>query len=207
VNDAAVDPFGGIVFGTFDERDRQPVASLYRLAPDGTLRRLLGGVTISNGIAFSPDGRIMYFADTPVGVVRRFRIGANFVSFDEIDTLAGPDIAPGQPDGAIVDGEGGYWNARVWGGCLVRITPDGRLSQRIDLPVRGPTGVAIGGPAGKRLFATTLRVRHTQEELVTMPLAGGLFAADIEIAGSSYRCCRVWPRKRRLFAGPTRRAR
>lgn len=61
VNDAAVDPSGGIVFGTFDERDRQPGASLYRIAPNGVLTCLLDGVTISNGIAFSPDGATLYF--------------------------------------------------------------------------------------------------------------------------------------------------
>jgi L-arabinonolactonase len=183
VNDAAVDPFGGVVFGTFDERDRKPVASLYRLAPNGSLRRLEGDVTISNGLAFSPDGSIMYFADTPVGVIRRFRIGNDFSQCEEIAPLAGADIAPGKPDGAVVDEAGHYWNARVWGGCLVRIAPDGTLSGRIDLSVRGPTCVALGGRNRKRLFATTLRTRHTEEELAAMPQAGGLFAADVVVPG------------------------
>ncbi len=88
-NDAAVDPFGGIVFGTFDERDRQPAASLYRLSPDGTLRSALGRHHRSaTGMACSRWG-ISYFADTPAGVIRRFRIGLNFSSIDEIDALAG----------------------------------------------------------------------------------------------------------------------
>lgn len=165
VNDATADPFGGVVFGTFDERDRKPVASVYRLAPNGALSRLLGGVTISNSLAFSPDGGVMYFADTPIGLIRRFKAGKDFLSFDEIAPLARPDIAPGKPDGAVVDRDGYYWNARVWGGCLVRIAPDGRLADRIDLPVKGPTCVALGGADGRRLFATTLRVRHSDDEL------------------------------------------
>ncbi|RQR54608.1 SMP-30/gluconolactonase/LRE family protein [Burkholderia sp. Bp9140] len=187
VNDAAVDPFGGIVFGTFDERDRQPVASLYRLSPEGELRQLLRDVTISNGIAFSPDGQIMYFADTPVGVIRRFKVGAAFASLDEIEPLAAAQVAPGSPDGAIVDRDGGYWSARVWGGCVVRLSADGAVTDRIDLPTKGPTCVALGGPAGNRLFITTLRVRHTQEELDSAPHAGGLFVADVAVPAQSPR--------------------
>ena len=119
INDACVDPFGGIVFGTFDEtRDmemRRPVASVYRLAPDGSLKRLFGGVIISNGLAFSPDGATMYFADTPVGLIRRFRIGPDFSGLDEVEPLAGAEAADGLPDGATVDTEGRYWSARVLG--------------------------------------------------------------------------------------------
>ncbi|CAH2894473.1 MAG: hypothetical protein PCALPYG88_0677 [uncultured Paraburkholderia sp.] len=181
VNDAAVDPFGGIVFGTFDERDRQPVASLYRLSPEGELRKILRDITISNGIAFSPDGEVMYFADTPVGVIRRFKLGAAFSTLEEIAPLADSHVAPGSPDGAIVDSEGGYWSARVWGGCVVRISADGKVTDRIDLSTKGPTCVALGGTQGKRLFITTLRTRHTKEELDASPTAGGLFVADVAV--------------------------
>ncbi len=187
VNDAAVDPAGGVVFGTFDERDRQPVASLYRLAPDGALTRLLDGITISNGIAFSPDRRTMYFADTPVGLIRRFQVEADCRAFQEVDPLAGGDIAPGAPDGAVVDAEGGYWSARVWGGCLVKIDGAGRLAERIDLPTKGPTCVALGGPNLAHLFATTLRVRQSDAELQAAPQAGGLFTTKVAVAGQVQR--------------------
>ncbi len=183
VNDAAVDPAGGVVFGTFDERDRQPVASLYRIAPNGRVTHLIGGVTISNGLAFSPDGGTLYFADTPVGLIRRFRVGHGGDNLNEIDPLAGPDVAPGKPDGAIVDAEGCYWSARVWGGCIVRIDTSGRLVDRIDLPTKGPTCVALGGPALGELFATTLRVSHSAEELAAAPQAGGLFSAPVAMPG------------------------
>jgi sugar lactone lactonase YvrE len=191
VNDATVDPDGGVVFGTFDERDRLPVASVYRLSPSGELLRLVRDVTISNGLAFSPDGNLMYFADTAVGVIRRFKVGDSLVILDEIEPLGGPDIAPGRPDGAVVDSEGYYWNARVWGGCLARITPDGRLAQRIDLPTKGPTCVAFGGSDGTRLFCTTLRTRHSAEELKATPQAGGLFAVDVAVAGQRQRLCNL----------------
>ena len=191
VNDATVDPQGGVIFGTFDERDRQPVAALYRLAPDGGLTRLFGEVTVSNGLAFSPPGDTLYFADTPVGIIRRFRAHAALSSFEEMEPLAGGDVAPGAPDGATVDSAGCYWNARVRGGCLVRLDVDGRLVERIDLPVRGPTCVALGGPGLTELFATTLRVRHTEEDLRAAPQAGGVFSAMVDVPGIPQRLCNI----------------
>lgn len=192
VNDAAVDPFGGVVFGTFDERDRKPVASLYRLAPDRGITRILSDFTISNGIAFSPDGEIMYFADTPEGTIRRFRVlQGEWDNLDELPALAGPDVAPGSPDGAVVDAEGFYWNARVWGGCLVRIAPDGRLDRQIDLPTKGPTCVTLGGKDRQTLFATTLRVMHSDDELRAVPTSGGLFAVQVRVPGVPQRLAAV----------------
>lgn len=188
VNDAAVDPFGGVVFGTFDERDRKPVAALYRCAPEGKITRLLSGITISNGIAFSPAGDIMYFADTPEGTIRRFRLGASaWQEPTEIAPLAGPDVAPGHPDGAVVDAEGHYWSARVWGGCLARIAPDGTVTDTVKLPTKGPTCVTLGGRDGRTLYATTLRVMHTDDELRAAPLAGGLFAIQVKAPGGLQR--------------------
>lgn len=188
VNDAAVDPFGGVVFGTFDERDRKPVAALYRCAPDGTITRLMSGITISNGLAFSPAGDLMYFADTPEGTIRRFRLGAAaWEAPVEIAPLVGPDVAPGKPDGAVVDAEGAYWSARVWGGRLVRIAPDGSVTDTVELPTKGPTCVTLGGENDRTLYATTLRVMHTDDELRAAPLAGGLFAVQVKVPGPPQR--------------------
>ena len=187
-NDAAVDPFGGVVFGTFDERDRKPVAALYRCSPEGIVRRLLSGVTISNGVAFSPAGDAMYFADTPEGTIRRFHVGRlHWEDLTEAPPLAGPGIAAGRPDGAVVDSEGCYWSARVWGGCLVRIAPDGAVAQTIALPTKAPTCVTLGGRDGQTLYATTLRVMHTDDELRAAPFAGGLFAAQVKVPGAPQR--------------------
>jgi L-arabinonolactonase len=110
VNDATVDPYGGIVFGTFDETQdmgaRQPVGAVYRLAPGGTLTKLFGGVVVCNGLAFSPAGDILYFADTHDGAIRRFAVGKDFSSLLEIAPLAQAGAAPGKPDGGITDRDG-----------------------------------------------------------------------------------------------------
>ena len=193
INDAAVDAFGGIVFGTFDETPdpgRSPVCGVYRLSPDGRVRHLFGGVAISNGIEFSPDGSVMYFADTDDGNIRRFRINdSEFKDLEELQPLASKDAAPGLPDGGCVDAEGNYWSARVWGYCAVRFTPDGAVSGKVEVPVKGPTCVALGGPEMKTLYVTSLSNNHTEDELAAMPETGGLFAAEVDVPGIQQRQC------------------
>ena len=91
INDAKIDPYGGVVFGTFDETSdrnkRRPIGSVYRLSPNGLLTKLFNQVTVSNGIAFSPNGKTMYFTDTPNDVVRKFQI-------DQIAKLAAVACKP-----------------------------------------------------------------------------------------------------------------
>ncbi|WP_366929474.1 SMP-30/gluconolactonase/LRE family protein [Mesorhizobium sp.] len=139
VKDAAIDPYGGIVLGTYNEQSREPVGGVYRIAPNGEVVTLFSGVAAANGLAFSPDGRIMYFTDTTEGTIRRFALAPQFGGLAELGPLAGPNIAPGSSDGATVDIEGGYWSARLRGGCVVRIDGNGHLTDRVDMPSRAPT--------------------------------------------------------------------
>ena len=195
INDATVDPFGGIVFGTFNENPdksaRRPNASVYRLAPDGSVEKLFGGITVTNGLEFSLDGRTMYFADTGDGVIRRYNVGDEFSTLNEIEPLASPDIAPGMPDGATIDSNGNYWNARVWGSRVISLDRHGNLVQNIELPVKGPTCVAFGGNDLKDVYVTSLRTRHSDADLVKFPLAGGLFKARAEIPGRVQPLCKL----------------
>ncbi|MCY3878340.1 MAG: SMP-30/gluconolactonase/LRE family protein [Rhodobacteraceae bacterium] len=195
INDAAVDPFGGVVFGTFNEvadPDRRPVCSLYRLSPEGDLQRLLSNIAISNGTDFSPDGSIMYFADTADGRIRRFRVGAaDFSDLEEIEPLATAADAPGLPDGGCVDAAGNYWSARVWGSCAIRFSPEGKPNGRVDIPVKGPTCVALCGPDLDQLHITSLRTEHSAEELRAAPEAGGLFRAGVDVPGCQQRLCHL----------------
>lgn len=191
INDAAIDPYGGIVLGTYNEQSREPVGGVYRIAPNGEVITLLSDVAAANGLAFSPDGGIMYFTDTGEGTIRRFNLAPEFASLTEIKPLSGPNIAPGSPDGATVDNQGGYWSARLRGGCVVRIDRDGYVTDHVDLPSRAPTCVALGGKELKTLFITSRRVRQSSDELRQFPESGNLFSIEIDQAGRPPFCCRV----------------
>ncbi len=193
INDAAVDPFGGVVFGTYDETphpEKGFIGSVYRLSSNGEIRRLFGDVAVSNGMDFSPDGSVMYFADSKDGTIRRFHVGDHdFSDFRELEPLAAPTAAPGKPDGGCVDSQGNYWSARVWGHCAVRFSPQGDVNAKIDLPIKGPTCVALGGSDLKTLYITSLRTNHSVEDLASMPMSGGLFAAPVDVPGITQRQC------------------
>ena len=124
INDAKVDPYGGIVFGTYNEDpdkiNRKPIANLYRLAPDLSLTHLLSNITVSNGIAFSQEQNLMYFADTPTGLIQKFEYSQDFRTFVKRDSnMIFNNV--GEPDGATVDIENNYWSARVRGKCVICI--------------------------------------------------------------------------------------
>ncbi|MFD2054884.1 SMP-30/gluconolactonase/LRE family protein [Mesorhizobium calcicola] len=191
INDAAIDPYGGIVFGTYNELGRERTGGLYRIAPNGEVVTLLSGVAAANGLEFSPDGQIMYFTDTAEGTIRRFALAPRFAGLAEMEPLAGPNIAPGSPDGATVDIEGGYWSARLRGGCVVRIDRNGHLTDRVDIPSMAPTCVALGGESLKTLFITSRRIRQSSDELLRFPESGNLFCVEVGQAGRPPFSCRV----------------
>lgn len=191
VNDAAIDPYGGIVLGTYNEQSRDPVGGVYRIAPNGEVVTLFSGVAAANGLEFSPNGQIMYFTDTAEGTIRRFALAPQFAGLAEMDPLAGPNVAPGSPDGATVDVEGGYWSARLRGGCVVRIDRDGHLTDRVDIPSMAPTCVALGGESLKTLFITSRRVRQSSDEILRFPESGNLFCVEVGQQGRPPFSCRV----------------
>ena len=167
INDAKVDPYGGIVFGTYNEDldkvKRKPIANLYRLAPNLSLTQLLSNVTVSNGIAFSEDENIMYFADTPTGRIQKFEYTKNFNKFYELETnMIFKNV--GEPDGATVDIDNNYWSARVRGKCIICVdTKDEKIIEKISLPTNTPTCVTFGGANLKSLYITSLRADPTSD--------------------------------------------
>ncbi|RWA77944.1 MAG: SMP-30/gluconolactonase/LRE family protein [Mesorhizobium sp.] len=191
VNDAVIDQYGGIVVGTYNQESRDPVGGVYRIAPSGKVVTLFSGVAAANGLEFSPDGEIMYFTDTAEGTIRRFALAPHLSGITEIESLAGPNVGPGSPDGATVDNEGGYWSARLRGGCVVRIDRYGRLTDRVDMPTMAPTCVALGGQHLKTLFITSRRVRQSSDELVRFPESGNLFRVEVDQPGRPPFGCRI----------------
>ena len=155
--------------------------SLYRVGPDLAPERILSPVTVPNALCWSPDDRTLYFADTPEGTIRAYAFDADSGRIGAMRLLFEGEA--GKPDGATVDAEGCVWNARYGGGAVLRLTPDGRVDRRIEIPASQVTACAFGGPGLRTLFVTTARQRLTPEQLQRQPLAGSLFAVDAGVQG------------------------
>lgn len=190
LNDAVVDPSGGIIVGTYNQQDRRPIGAVYRISPSREVHKLIDTVAAANGLAFSLDGDILYFADSAQGTIRRFAVTPS-IAISEIPPLAPPDIAPGAPDGAAVDQDGGYWSTRLRAGCVVRIDENGKVTDRIELPAMAPTCAAFGGNDLRTLFITSRRFRQPADEIQRLPQSGDLFSVDVGFAGSPPTMCRL----------------
>lgn len=174
-NDAKCDPAGRAFAGSM-AIDKSPAAgSLYRLDVGPKARPVLDGLTVANGLGWSPDGGTFWFADSAERQICGFDydpveggLGARRVTIPLQQTS-------GVPDGFCVDDEGGIWLALWGGGAVHRYLPDGRLDAIIRVPARNVTSCAFGGANGDRLFITTARRGVPEEELGAEPEAGGLF--------------------------------
>jgi L-arabinonolactonase len=182
-NDGRCDRSGRFLAGSMNMARNGATGQLWRLEPDGAATRLAGGVTVANGLAFSPAGRTMYWADSPAETVFAFDYEPSTGALGRQRVWLEKGPAPGRPDGAAVDADGCYWSARWAGGAVVRFTPDGRVDGIIQLPVSRVTMCAFGGPDLGTLYITTAREGMSTEELAREPLAGGLFAARPGVQG------------------------
>jgi L-arabinonolactonase len=183
LNDGGTDRQGRFLAGGFDEGEGKPISSLCRVDFDLSVHTLLTDICCANSLCFSPDGGVMYFADTPKGIIWRFEYDIDtgvpfnrqvFVTFDD---------QPGTPDGSCVDADGCLWNAQWSGSRVVRYTPAGQIDRVIKLPVRNPTCVAFGGVDLDILYVTTARYRMSSDEIAAEPLAGALFAIHPGVTG------------------------
>lgn len=180
-NDGRPDRSGNVVFGTMDDqKPRTPIGSFYQFSSKHGLRRLpLPGCAVSNSISFSPDGRRMYFTDTPTSVIRCGDYDPDAAAVTNIRDFVTLGHDQGHPDGSTIDADGCLWNA-AWGGAVVRrFTPDGRLDRELVIPTKNPTCPTFGGADLATIFVTSSRQQHTDEELAGAPQAGGVFAARL----------------------------
>jgi sugar lactone lactonase YvrE len=181
-NDGRVDRQGRFWCGTMNDRRRDPTGSLYRIDPDHRWERTMTEIIVPNSLAWSPDGRTMYFADTYRHVIWAFDYDPDGGTPSNRRTLV--EVAgPGRPDGSAVDADGCLWNAEYAGGRLVRYTPNGAVDRVISMPVSNPTSCCFGGPGFDTLFVTSARQRLTPEQLGREPLAGSVFALTPGVAG------------------------
>lgn len=181
-NDGRCDAAGRFWVGSMHNVSRGPVGRLFRYTRAEGLVEVDRGICIPNSLAFGPDGRTMYFADS-----LQHRIDA--WAYDTATGHRGAARAfahstpPAFPDGSCVDAEGALWNAEFHGARLLRHRPDGRVDRVLPLPVQRPTCCTFGGPGLRTLYITTTSQRMTPAELDAEPLAGALLAAEVGVAG------------------------
>jgi sugar lactone lactonase YvrE len=183
LNDGKADPRGRFWIGSMNPDAFVPVGRLHRVGADLATAALLHGIIVPNSIAFAPDGRTFYFADT-----RRYTIWAYVLDLDDgVITdrrlFAETRGQPGRPDGSCIDAEGCLWNAEYAGGRVVRYAPDGRVDRVVTLPVSHPTCVAFGGDRLDRLYVTSAAQALASGQRSAEPLAGALLALDVGVAG------------------------
>lgn len=173
-NDAACDPRGRVWVGSMHTGGTAAAGALYRLDPGGVLTEVIAGVTISNGLGWSPGSSRLYYVDTPTRRVDVLDYDIETGAVSGRRTFADLAGAGGQPDGLTVDAEGCVWVALIGGGALHRYGPDGRLDTVLPLPVSHPTSCAFGGPDLADLYVTTASEPLTAAERAGQPLAGRL---------------------------------
>jgi len=179
MNDGGAAPDGSFFCGSMAYDQRTGAGSLYRLAPDGSVSLAMSGVTISNGLEWSPDGSLAYYNDTPTGRIGVFDWSAG-TGLTGLRTFAEIREADGYPDGLTVDSAGGVWVALYAGGAVRRYTPDGTLDEVIEVAAGRVTACTFGGDELRQLFITTSR-----EDLAPGddPLAGSIFTATPGVTG------------------------
>ena len=182
-NDGRCGPDGRFFAGSMNEKRDASTGALYRLDADGALTIVIPGVTISNGLAWSPDGRTMYHADTTTCTVHAY----------DYDTATGVPSGKREfaqwsgdtdrPDGGAVDSAGNYWTAFYRGGKIVKLSPRGETLAEYPMPAKCPTMCAFGGADLKTLYVTSARQNREAAELARLPHSGGVFSMRVDTPG------------------------
>ena len=181
MNEGGCDPDGRFWCGSMAYEQTPGAATLYRLDPEGSVSAQIPDVTVSNGLEWSPDGRLAYYNDTATHRISVF-------DYSLQDGLTGrrtfADLGEDNPDGLTVDAEGGVWTALFGGGAVRRYGPDGTLDQVVEVPASQVTACTFGGDALDELFITTSRENLGPDE---QPLAGSLFRVVPGVLGRPVR--------------------
>lgn len=190
-NDGKVDPWGKFWCGTIWKPRDFLNGKLCRIDSNFHLEVKAGDVLVSNGLAFSPDKKWMYHSDTPNHILYRYPIDSDsgeisgsrevFLNFE--NNITDKNYG-GRPDGGTFDSEGYYWSAQFAGGRILRISPDGDITDEIKLPVKWPTMVCFGGDGLRTLYVTSSRENRSKEELEQFPESGNLFSIKLDVKGN-----------------------
>lgn len=183
LNDGRCDPQGRFWVGSMaDPVDpARPLGALYRLNADHRCTRMADGLYVSNGLAFSPDGRTLYHSDSwaAVRTIWAWDFDADEGTIRNRRVFVDTAGMPGRPDGGAVDADGCYWMAGNDGWEIVRFTPAGMVDRRIALPVAKPSMLAFGGARLDTIYVTSIRPASVEGQ----PQAGSLFAVHAGVTG------------------------
>jgi sugar lactone lactonase YvrE len=178
LNDGKCDPAGRFLAGTMAYDCEPGAGRLLRLSADGSIATLVDSVTIPNGLAWSDDGRTLYFVDSAEAAIDAFDYDVETGDLGRRRRVVAIPPGVGSPDGMTIDTDGCLWVAMWGGGAVRRYTPDGTLDQVVPLPTPIVTSCTFGGPALDTLFVTTARAGLAPERAAVDELAGAVFALD-----------------------------
>jgi len=183
-NDAGLAPDGSLWFGTMDNQEVLAEGQYYRLAPDLTVERIgLPEVLVTNTMQFSPDGKTFYTCDSAEQMILAFDYDESGGTLANRRVFASTLEAGCYPDGSAIDADGYLWNAQWAGSRVVRYAPDGRVDRIVKMPVSRPTSCAFGGEDLRTLYITSARTGLSDAALDRQPMAGSLFALDVDTPG------------------------
>jgi sugar lactone lactonase YvrE len=183
-NDGKCDPAGRFLAGTMDDAEVEASGALYSLSSDHTLKTLITGVRISNGLAWSPDYKTFYYIDTPTRVVMAYDYDLEKGNISNPRVVVRVPESFGWPDGMTNDVEGNLWIA-LWGGAAVTCwnPATGSLIRKVDVPAGNVTSCVFGGEGLTTLYITSARKGMSAEQLARYPLSGGLFKFEAGVQG------------------------
>jgi sugar lactone lactonase YvrE len=183
MNDGAADPQGRFWAGTLADDHHAGGGALYRLDQTGQAEQVLDGLTIPNGVGWSPDGRTMYMVDSGPRVIHAFAFDADRGTISGGRVLITVPEEVGAPDGMTVDAAGDLWVAIYGGGQVRCYSPEGVLREALTVPAQQSTCCAFAGPGLHRLYVTTATENWTDEQRRAEPAAGLVYRLDTDTTG------------------------
>jgi len=181
MNDAACDARGRCFAGTMATDDTARAGTLYRLDGDLSVHAVLDGLTVSNGLGWSPAGDVMYHIDSKAGGIDTHDFNPDSGVLSGRRRLVDTDPSWGLPDGLAMDAEGGIWVAFWDGSALRRFSHDGELTETLELPAARPTRPAFGGTNLDQLYVTSAKL--SPQQAVDGDLGGAIFVFEPGVRG------------------------
>ena len=183
-NDGRADPQGGFWIGTMGRNAESRAGAIHRYYK-GEVRTLFERITIPNAICFAPDGGHAFFTDTADGRVWRQRLNAAGWPQGERELYLDFRGTGLNPDGAVVDAEGAFWNAQWGAGRVARYLPDGSFDAEVRVGAAHSSCPAFGGPSLQTLYVTTAQEHMSEDDLANQPLAGAVFSVETPFQGQA----------------------